>query len=80
MRTTIDLPEALYRQIKAKAALEGVPMKALVQRLVERGLAGPPSQAPARARSALPTLSIGHALPPAALSNAGLFELAADDE
>jgi ribosomal protein L12E/L44/L45/RPP1/RPP2 len=61
VRTAIYLPDALYRQVKAKAALEGVAMEALVQRLVERGLAVPAAPAPARARSALPTLSIGRA-------------------
>ena len=42
MRTTIDLPDSLYRTLKARAALEGLPMKDLVRRLVERGLAGVP--------------------------------------
>lgn len=41
MRTTIDLPDGLFRQVKAKAALRGVKLKeyvaeALRQSLVER--------------------------------------------
>jgi hypothetical protein len=80
MRTTIELPDPLYRQVKAKAALEGVPMKALVQRLVERGLDMPDEAAPARKRSALPSISVGNPLPVVAPSNAGLFELMEEGE
>jgi len=80
MRTTIELPDPLYRQVKAKAALEGVPMKILVRRLVEHGLATPAGVRPAASRSALPTLSIGRQLPAKLMSNASLFELAEDAE
>ena len=38
MRTTVNLPEALLRQLKAQAALEGTSLKQLVLALVERGL------------------------------------------
>jgi hypothetical protein len=80
MRTTIELPDSLYRQVKAKAALEGVPMKTLVQRLVEDGLAAPAAPHPAMPRSAPPTLSIGQRLPERLMSNAALFELAEGEE
>lgn len=80
MRTTIELPDSLYRQVKAKAALEGVPMKTLVQRLVEHGLATPLEPQRAAPRSAPPTLSIGQRMPAKLLSNAALFELAEDHE
>ena len=80
MRTTIELPDPLYRQVKAKAALEGVPMKILMQRWVEHGLATPAGAPPAASRSALPTLSIGQPVSANLLSNAALFELAEDDE
>ena len=36
MRTTIDIPDALYRKTKATAALRGVSMKELVARAIER--------------------------------------------
>lgn len=56
MRTTIDLPEDLFRQVKAKAALEGAKLKDLLTRYVENGLRQPsPSQA-SRGRSALPVI------------------------
>lgn len=38
MRTTIDLPEDLYRSLKARAALAGISLRELVQRLIEQGL------------------------------------------
>jgi len=42
MRTTIDLPDDLFRQAKARAALSGIKLKDLIARYVERmlGLAG----------------------------------------
>ena len=78
MRTTIDLPDALYRQIKAQAALEGRPVKSLVHTLLQRALAaGPTAEVPA-ARSEPPTLSVGQPLPLRHPSNAALFELLDD--
>lgn len=43
MRTTIDLPDAAYRTLKARSALDGLPTQELLRRLVERGLAGVPA-------------------------------------
>jgi hypothetical protein len=39
MRTTIDLPDETFRQLKARAALSGLKLKELVTQLIERGLA-----------------------------------------
>jgi hypothetical protein len=36
MRTTIDLPDALFRRTKATAALRGSSMKDLIVRAIER--------------------------------------------
>jgi hypothetical protein len=49
MRTTLDLPDETFRQLKAQAALRGLKLKELVTQFIERGLAGgvsnqPPSQ------------------------------------
>lgn len=41
MRTTIDLPDDLYRTLKARAALRGVTLRQLIQQLVEQGLRQP---------------------------------------
>ena len=38
MRTTIELPDDLYRALKARAGLSGVTLRQLVQRLIEQGL------------------------------------------
>jgi hypothetical protein len=38
MRTTVDLPDDLYRTLKARAGLNGVPLSELVRRLIEQGL------------------------------------------
>jgi len=77
MRTTIELPDALYRQLKAHAALQGVSMKDLVLAFVERGLREPSGAAgsPAPAQRPLPTLHGRAVLPDEVFSNAGLFDL-----
>ena len=41
MRTTIDMPDALYRKTKAVAALRGSSMKELIVRAVEQEVARP---------------------------------------
>lgn len=38
MRTTVDIPDSLYRQLKSKAANEGTSVKELVLRGVESEL------------------------------------------
>jgi len=40
MRTTVDIPDALYRQLKSKAGGEGRSVKALILRSVEAELRG----------------------------------------
>lgn len=39
MRTTIDIPDAIYRELKIKAAVEGTTVRQIVLRGVERTLA-----------------------------------------
>ena len=55
MRTTIDLPDSLFRKTKAVAALRGSSMKDLIVQALERELAtsGPPSK---RKRVKLPII------------------------
>jgi hypothetical protein len=55
MRTTLDLPDELFRQVKAKAAMEGAKLKDLLTRFVENGLRHPSVERPAR-RSKLPVI------------------------
>lgn len=55
MRTTLDLPDELFRQVKAKAAMEGARLKDLLTRYVQNGLQQRPEERPAR-RSKLPVI------------------------
>jgi hypothetical protein len=82
MRTTIDLPDPLFRRAKARAALSGLTLKELITRWVERGLRedeGPPA-ASGRSVRALPVviLPAGRRMP--ALTNAQIEAVLAEDE
>ena len=57
MRTTLDLPDELFRQVKARAALKGTSIKTLLTRYIENGL-HQPEKPPAAAgkRSKLPII------------------------
>jgi hypothetical protein len=44
MRTTVDIPDPLYRQLKGKAASEGRSVKEIVLRAVELELHAPPKK------------------------------------
>ena len=79
MRTTINLPDGLLREIKAKAALEGVTLSALMLSLVERGMrTGSEANRASAGRSHLPCLDIKKPLRNLDFSNAGLFDLVND--
>ena len=43
MRTTIDLPDNLFREVKARAALSGLKLKELIAQFVEMGLEQSPT-------------------------------------
>ena len=86
MRTTIDLPDELLRQVKARAALDGLKLKDLIARYVAQGLAGaeePPASdtATRRQRSPLPVIpraSTGKPIP--ALSKAELAQIELEED
>lgn len=79
MRTTLELPDPLFARLKAQAALEGVPLKRLLQAYVEQGLAATVSSAtPQRSAAALPRIDGPLPLRADQLSNAGLFALIED--
>jgi hypothetical protein len=75
MRTTIDLPDPLYRELKARAALEGRTVKDLLHGLLRRALSESTQRPAAAGRSQPPTVCAGGSLPLTDPSNAGLFEL-----
>jgi hypothetical protein len=41
VRTTVDLPDDLYRTLKARAALSGMTMRELIVKLIEQSLRRP---------------------------------------
>ena len=47
MKTTIDIPDELYRQVKARSALQGKAVREVTVELYERWLAGDMTTAPA---------------------------------
>ena len=82
MRTTVDLPDELLRQVKAKAALDGMKLKDLIIRFVQQGLRqGAPPVAPLRRqRSELPVVraATGRTLP--ALTNVDVQRMLEEEE
>jgi hypothetical protein len=57
MRTTIELPDELFRRVKARAATEGVKLKDLITEYVEQGLKRDPDRIAAeRKRAPLPVI------------------------
>jgi hypothetical protein len=83
MRTTIDLPDELFRRAKARAAIDGLKLKDLITRFVEQGLrGGAPSSAVSvkRRRSELPVAraATGRTLPE--LTNAEIHRILDEEE
>ena len=74
MRTTLDLPDPLFRELKAQAALRGMKMKDLLTDLVERGLRAP-NLGTLRQRSPLPVARHANGTSVPARSNAELHQL-----
>ncbi|WP_035605941.1 hypothetical protein [Haloferula sp. BvORR071] len=75
MRTTLDLPDAVFRDLKIKAAQDGVSLKDLVTKFVEKCLYEPKVEETTPVRSLLPVFfeATGETIP--ALSNAELEEI-----
>jgi plasmid stability protein len=57
MRTTIDLPDDLYRTLKVRAGMSGLSLKQLVQQLIEQGMRSPRAK-PSEGRHAPPPVII----------------------
>lgn len=75
MRTTLDLPDPLMRELKARAALEGIKLKAYLARMVEADLQRPALGRAQPQRSSAPVFHRKAAKPMPALSNARLNAL-----
>lgn len=82
MRTTIDVPDELLRQVKAKAALDGLRLKDLITRYLEQGLRGAqPATAPLRRRrSEMPVARAATGLCLPSLSNAEIERILGEEE
>lgn len=81
MRTTIDLPDDLYRALKARAGLTGVTLRQLIHRLVEQGLRSSTSGSVSTKRRGPPPVVIaprGVAIP--ALSGAELTRMEEEED
>jgi len=72
VRTTIDIPDSLYRELKTKAASEGRPVKELILRSVEVELQGEPKR-----RNRRVTVPLVRSRKPGTvrLDNAKIFEI-----
>lgn len=79
MRTTLDLPDPVFRDLKTKAAREGVTLKALLTSMVEKELYQKPGPAPKPVRSPLPPPRKG-GVPIPGLTNAEIDELFATED
>lgn len=76
MRTTLDLPDPLFRELKARSALRGVLLKDFVAEILRAGLAQTAAaQAEARPRSPLPVIRKATGVAHPALSNREIDDL-----
>jgi hypothetical protein len=57
MKTTLDIPDDLFREVKAKAALEGLKLKDLVAEALRAALHGQPPGSRKRRRLKFPVLA-----------------------
>jgi hypothetical protein len=70
MRTTLDLPDPLFRELKARSALRGVRLKDFVAEIIQTGLAQTAAaRAKTRPRSPLPVIRKATGVAHPSLSN-----------
>ncbi len=58
MRTTIDIPDALFRRTKATAAARGITLKEMIVNAVEREVAQPSKASKIRRPLKLPIINL----------------------
>lgn len=82
MRTTIDLPDPLFREAKTRAVQSGMKFKDLVAQYIEQGLHGQLAAPDLRHREQvpLPVFRKTSGAPIPARSNAELFEILEAEE
>jgi hypothetical protein len=81
VRTTIDIPDDLYRTLKARSGLSGVPLRELVRRLIEQGLRSSTGEAQPRQDFGPPPVIIpARGKPILALPRAELRRMEAEED
>lgn len=80
MRTTLDLPDEVFRQIKAESALRGLKLKEFVTELLRAGLARETAAPGPRPRSPLPVIRRATGTVHPALRNRQIEELLAAED
>ncbi len=80
MKTTIDLPEDLVREMKFRAVREGRKLRDVAEEVFRRGLAAPAPVAGVRQRVKLPIIPAPAGAKPFELSGDRLLELEMDAE
>jgi plasmid stability protein len=82
MRTTLDLPDPLFKHLKTRAAQEGRSLRDLVIELLEKGLTAHDMVDAQQRFQARPVVgaSVAMTSPADKLSNATLFELINQDD
>jgi hypothetical protein len=79
MRTTVEIPDELYRTLKARAGLTGVTLRQLVQRLIEQSLSSP-AMMPGARRAAPPVIVPARGIPIRALTRAKLRRIEEEED
>jgi hypothetical protein len=80
MRTTIDLPDDLYRALKARAGLNGVKLRQLIQRLIEQGLRSPDGESATGKHRPPPVIIPPSGVPIPAVSRAELARMEEEED
>lgn len=80
MRTTLDLPDPLFREVKARAAQSGLKLKELLTRNIEAGLRARPLPAAPLDRGPSADFRRAFRRCPPGLSNAELQALIDDED
>ena len=83
MRTTLDMPDPLFRELKARAALQGRKLKELITSYIEAGLYGQgateqPATRPPRSPLPVARRASGKTIP--AMTNAEIQTILDDED
>lgn len=80
MRTTLDLPDPLFRQLKAESALRGLKLKDLIAEVIQAGLQRRHSVPSRRPRSPLPVIRKPTGIINPALTNSDIESLLTEND